>query len=79
MNLYGKRVDFFVCGHMHREETIRSGMTKDGNSYIIRVPALCGTDPYSASKGAGNTPGALAIVMEEGYGRRCEYPMKLLS
>ena len=75
VNLYGKKVDYFVCGHLHNEETIRSGMTKDGNSYIIRVPSLCGMDAYASEKGLGARPGATAIILEEGYGRRCVYPI----
>lgn len=77
VNLYGTPIDFFVCGHLHNEATIQSGMTKDGRSYIIRVPSLCGVDVYAQSKELGGQPGAIAMVIERGYGRRCVYPINL--
>lgn len=77
VNLYGKQIDFFVCGHIHREQDIPSGVTADGNSTIIRVPSICGVDSYANGKGYGGRPGAVATVIEEGYGRRCVYPIKL--
>lgn len=77
INLYSKKIDFFVCGHKHREEDINTGMTADGNSVVIRTPSMCGVDSYAQSKGYGGRPGAIAVVMEEGYGRRCVYPIIL--
>lgn len=72
VQMYGKPIDFFVCGHLHRE-----GELANGNSVVIRVPSLCGVDTYAASKGYNGKPGATAIVMERGYGRRCVYPINL--
>ena len=77
VNLYGTPIDFFVCGHLHNEVTMQSGMTKDGRSYIIRVPSLCGVDCYAQSKELGGQPGAVAMVIEKGYGRKCVYPISL--
>lgn len=77
VNLYGKKIDFFVCGHKHREQEMPSGMTPDGNSVIIRVPSICGVDTYAQSKGYGGRPGAIATIIEKGYGRRCVYPIQL--
>jgi predicted phosphodiesterase len=77
INMYSKKIDFFVCGHKHREEEISSGMTSDGNSIIIRTPSLCGVDSYAQSKGYCGKPGAIATVIERGYGRRCVYPIIL--
>ena len=77
IRLYGKSVDFFVCGHKHRENEFPVGSTPDGRSTVIRVPSMCGADSYATSKGFGGRPGATAIVMEKGYGRRCQYPIQL--
>lgn len=77
VNLYGKPIDFFICGHKHSEAEFYNGTTRDGHSVVIRVPSLCGVDHYAAGLGCGGEAGATAIIMEEGYGRRCVYPIKL--
>lgn len=74
---YKEPIDFFVCGHKHRESEYPSGITANGESCIIRVPSICGTDDYANSKGFYGNAGATAIVMEKGYGRRCIYPINL--
>lgn len=77
VNLYGQPVDFFVCGHKHAEMEMPSGATSDGHSVIIRVPSVCGIDRFAQSLGYGGDAGAVAMIMEPGYGRRCVYPIKL--
>lgn len=77
VNLYGERIDFFVCGHKHREQDMPSGMVSTGDSVIIRVPSICGTDSFAYGKGYSGKPGAIATVIERGYGRRCIYPIQL--
>ena len=77
VNLYGKPIDFVVCGHYHREETIPSGVTSSGETVVIRTPSICGMDKYSQGKGYGGRPGSIATVIEKGYGRRCVYPIYL--
>ena len=77
VNLYGKPIDYFVCGHKHKEDERPSGITNDGNSVIIRTPSICGLDYYAQSKGYGGRAGAMAFIMESGYGRRCIYPINL--
>ena len=77
INLYGTPVDYFVCGHRHKEQEYPLGLTDGGSSMIIRVPSICGVDKYAQSKGYGGLPGATAVVMERGYGRRCVYPIQL--
>lgn len=49
VNLYQQPVDFFVCGHKHRENEYPAGTTNDGHSVIIRVPSICGVDNYAQS------------------------------
>lgn len=76
-NLYGRPIDVFLCGHLHKSQTFTAGMSGKGNAVIERVPSLCGMDPYAQSRGFGSPPGATIIVMEKGYGRRCVYPITL--
>lgn len=77
VNLYGKKIDYFICGHLHKESEMRSGSTHTGESMIVRVPSICGTDHYAHSKGFGGRPGAIAMLIERDYGRRCIYPIYL--
>lgn len=77
VNLYGEPIDFFICAHKHRSQEWPSGATPDGNSVVIRVPSICGPDRYAQSKGYSGAAGAVAVLMERGYGRRCVYPIKL--
>ena len=75
--LYNNQIDVFMCGHLHKSQTFTAGMGRSGNVLIERVPSLCGIDPYAQSMGFGSPPGATVIVMVEGYGRRCVYPIVL--
>ena len=77
VNLYNKPIDVFMVGHLHKSQSFQSGIMKGTNITVERVPSLCGMDPYAQSKGYGALPGATAILMEEGYGRRCVYPIVL--
>lgn len=77
VNVYGQHIDYFVCGHLHHEEELASGTTKDGNSVIIRVPSLCGMDGFAQKLGRFSKPGATVMMMQQGYGRRCVYPIEL--
>lgn len=77
MLLYGEAIDYLICGHKHREQEYVFGYTDQGNSVVIRVPSVCGMDEYAQRLGYGGKPGALAMVLEAGYGRRCIYPISL--
>lgn len=77
VNLYNKPIDVFMVGHLHKGQTFQSGIMNGTNIMVERVPSLCGMDPYAQSKGYGSQPGATAILMEAGYGRRCVYPIVL--
>jgi len=77
INLYQKPIDVFMVGHLHKSQSFSSGIMPASNIYVERVPSLCGIDPYAQSKGYGALPGATIILMEEGYGRRCIYPIVL--
>lgn len=75
--LYNDKIDVFMVGHLHKSQTFTAGMNHAGNVLIERVPSICGIDPYAQSKGYGSPPGATVILMEEGRGRRCVYPIVL--
>jgi len=74
---YGSKIDFMVCGHKHREQELPSGNTPGGDSIVIRLPSICGVDSFAMNKGWKGQPGALTMVIERGYGRRCVYPIRL--
>lgn len=76
-NLYYNKIDMIMCGHLHKSQTFTAGINQGGNVLIERVPSICGIDPYAQSKGYGSPPGATAIVIESGVGRRCVYPIIL--
>ena len=75
--LYNSKIDVFMVGHLHKSQTFTAGMWNNGNVLIERVPSICGIDPYAQSKGYGSPAGATVILMEEGHGRRCVYPILL--
>lgn len=77
VNMYSEPIDFFICGHKHKEQEFPMGSTDDGNSIIVRTPSICGVDKYAQSRGFGGKPGAIAMVIERDYGRRCVYPIYL--
>lgn len=77
LTLYNNKIDVFMCGHLHKSQTFTAGIMPGSNVLVERIPSLCGIDPYAQSRGFGSPPGATAILMEEGYGRRCVYPIVL--
>lgn len=77
VNLYHKPIDMFIIGHLHKGQTFVSGIMNGTNILAERIPSLCGIDPYAQSLGCGGLPGATVILMEEGYGRKCVYPIVL--
>ena len=77
MLLYNEPIDYLICGHKHREQEYVSGYTDQGNSVVVRVSSICGMDEYAQRLGYGGKPGALGMVLESGYGRRCIYPIAL--
>ena len=77
IRLYKTPIDYFVCGHKHREADLPSGTSPTGDSVIVRVPSICGVDRYASSKGYNGKAGATVQIMEKGYGRRCIYPIIL--
>lgn len=77
VNLYGVPIDYVVCGHLHRDESMINGVTNSGNSVVIRVPSLCGMNKYAQKKGYGGHPGALGIVLTDNDSQYCVYHIDL--
>ena len=77
VNLYHTPIDVFLVGHIHAAQTFTSGVLGDTNVHVECVPSICGVDPYAQSRGYASKAGATLILMEEGYGRRCVYPIVL--
>ena len=77
VNQYHCAIDGFVLGHLHKQQTFQSGVLNGTNVMVDRVPSICGVDPYAQSQGYGGVPGATAILIESGYGRKCVYPIVL--
>lgn len=77
VNLYGQHIDYFMCGHLHREESRLNGVTNSGNSRIVRTPSICGMDKYAQSKGYGGRPGAVAMVVSTQINKNCIYNLIL--
>jgi predicted phosphodiesterase len=74
---YGERIDFMICGHKHTDQESVSGYNETASTMIIRVPSICGADRFAQKLGYGGKAGALVMVIERGYGRRCVYPINL--
>ena len=77
VNLYNKPIDTFMVGHLHKGQSFVSGIAPESNIHVERVPSICGVDPYAQSAGYTAQAGATAILVEEGYGFRCVYPIVL--
>ena len=77
VNLYQKPIDIFMVGHLHKSQSFVSGIMPESNVRVERVPSICGIDPYAQSKGYGAHAGATVMVVEEGYGVKCVYPIIL--
>lgn len=48
-NLYGVEIDTLYGAHLHRNETKPMGVARLGDRELIRVPSICGTDPFAKS------------------------------
>ena len=77
VNLYQKSIDVFVVGHLHKSQSFVSGIMPESNVRVERVPSICGIDPYAQSKGYGAHAGATVMIVKEGYGISCVYPIVL--
>lgn len=75
--LYGNPIDIAIVGHKHREQSVICGYNKQGSTYIMRTPSVCGMDSFARQKRMGGGAGAMGVIIEKGYGRKCEYPIRV--
>ena len=48
-NLYDIEIDTLYGAHLHRNESKPMGVGRLGDREMIRVPSICGTDPFAKS------------------------------
>lgn len=48
-NLYDIEIDTLYGAHLHRNESKPMGVARLGDREMIRVPSICGTDPFAKS------------------------------
>lgn len=77
INLYGESIDYIVCGHLHRDESMVNGVTNSGNCMVLRTPSLCGMNKYAQKKGYGGRPGALGMILTNDDSQYCVYHIDL--
>jgi predicted phosphodiesterase len=70
---YGTEIDILIAGHLHHTRSEAVGV----NSDVINVPSIIGVDSYSLSLNKTSNAGATFIIVEEDFGKVCEYNIKL--
>ena len=70
---YKVEIDLLVTGHQHHSESENVGINRD----TVRVPSIIGIDDFSMSLNRTSNAGATVIVLERGFGKVCEYNIKL--
>ena len=73
-NVYGTKIDYLVCGHLHHSEYNNCGVRRG----VIRVGSIMGSDNYSVSA-LNTTADATAsfIIFEKGKGKTDEHTFVL--
>lgn len=66
-------IDYLVMGHCHHSQQKTVGI----NSEILTVNSMIGVDPYGMSIRKTSNAGASLFVFEQGYGKVCEYSLKV--
>lgn len=64
-NLYDITIDTCYGAHYHSEANKSVGVSQNGSKRIIRVPSMCGTDPYAKKILKHNRAGAYFAVYSE--------------
>jgi len=67
-SLHREFYDLALVGHLHAGNQVSVGESDNGNTEVITVPSLIGSDPYSDSLGCGSKGMAKLYKLEEGYG-----------
>lgn len=66
-NLYDVTIDTCYGAHFHSESSKSIGVAQCGSKRIIRVPSICGTDPYAKKILKHNRAGAyFAVYSDDG-------------
>lgn len=64
-DLYNVTIDACYGAHFHSEASKSVGVGNVGSKRVIRVPSICGTDPYSRSIQKNNRAGAYFACFDE--------------
>ena len=69
----GTPLDYLIGAHCHHSNVKEVGI----NSECLTVRSLIGVDPYGMSLNKTSNAGASLYVFEQGYGKTCEYSLKV--
>lgn len=72
-NMYNVQIDYLIGGHLHHGASEEIGINRE----VIRVPSIIGIDDYSMELRKTANAGATMLVLEECYGIKVKYPIKL--
>lgn len=64
-DLYNVTIDACYGAHFHNEASKAVGVGNVGSKRVIRVPSICGTDPYARSIQKNNRAGAYFACFDE--------------
>lgn len=64
-NLYDVTIDRCYGAHYHSSSTKDVGVGGTGSRQVIRVPSICGVDPYAVKCGKNNRAGAYFAVFDK--------------
>lgn len=67
-NLHRKLYDYVFVGHLHESNQMPCGEGEHHNIKILRVPSICGSDPYGDSLMVGSKAGADLFGFDPVYG-----------
>jgi len=67
-SLHREFYDIALVGHLHAGNQVSVGESDNGNTEVIIVPSLVGSDPYSDSLGCGSKSMAKLYKLEENCG-----------
>lgn len=71
--IYNTPVHYLFAGHYHHSKSEEIAK----NSEVINIPSIVSVDPYAMSLQKTSNSAAKLIVFEQGYGKVCEYTLKL--
>lgn len=69
----GTPIEYLIGAHCHHSTKKENGI----NSETLTVRSIIGVDPYGMSLNKTSNAGASLFVFELGYGKTCEYSLKL--